>query len=160
VRYRIACGLRLLARVAEQSSGHFPVAGVVIQGGKSYAFRDGLVAIVPGVQNGTRLELTPQQVEAAMTSAPSGWGRYARLEGTTYEQYTRYGRMTDVNGKLIDESAMTFPELAGARYRSAWGRSYNTLMRAWACANVQYLKSKMTCVPLPDGVAGAARSAP
>jgi hypothetical protein len=166
VRFQSYCGRRLLTRIKQQSRGHFPVAGIVLEGGKGYAFRHGITAEVPGIENGVRRQYTDDELEAAISAPIIGWGKYAGLGGTTYEQYVSYGRLIEqpMDGnekpKLVDDSAMTFPELIGMRYKEAWGRNYNSMLRAWTCANMEYIKSKMSCIRMPDGAKGAARNTP
>lgn len=153
------CGLALLRRIAEQSSGHFPIAGVVLERGRAYAFRDGVTVSVAAFANGIKTQLSTQQIEAAMSAPPTGWGQFGRLQGTTFEEYRRFGRLTDGGGKLIDDSGMTFPELVGARWRDDWGNDINSLMRAWACANRSKLGlTEMACVEMPPGAQGLARN--
>lgn len=155
------CGLALLRRVAEQSSGHFPVAGVVLENSMAYAFRDGVTVKIAAFKNGTKQQLSAQQLELSMSAPVIGWGSSARLQGTTYAEYRRFGRLTDGNGKLIDDSSMTFPQLVGTRWREDWGRDINSLMRTWACANRASLGiTEMTCIELPPTSPGAARNAP
>jgi hypothetical protein len=155
------CGLALLQRIAVQSSGHFPVAGVVLENGKAYAFRDGVTVRIAAFANGTSTQLSAEQMEQSMTAPVLGWGQFARLQGTRYDDYRRFGRLTDGNGKLIDDSAMSFPQLVGSRWREEWGGSINSLMRAWACANRASLGiTEMACVELPLNAPGAARNTP
>jgi hypothetical protein len=155
------CSLALLRRVAMQSSGHFPVAGVVLEDGKVYAFRDGVTVQVAAFRNGTTTPLTQEQIEAAVSAPVIGWGKFARLQGTTYDDYRRYGRLTDQDGKLIDDSSKTFPELVGFRWREDWGREVNFIMRAWACGNLKAVGLEdRACVAIPLDAPGAARNTP
>lgn len=155
------CGLALLRRIASQSSGHFPVAGVVLENGKAYAFRDGVTVNIAAFKNGTRMQLSEEQIELSMSAPVLGWGKFGRVQGTTFDQYRRFGRLTDINGKLVDESDLTFPQLVGSRWREEWGKDFNSLMRAWACANRADLSiTEMACVELPAGAPGLARNAP
>ncbi len=155
------CGLALLRRIASQSSGHFPVAGVVLENGKAYAFRDGVTVTIAAFKNGTKTQLSAEQLELSMSAPVIGWGRFARLQGTTFDEYRRFGRLTDVSGKLIDDSSMTFPQLVGARWRDDWGKDINSLMRTWACAHRASLGiTEMACIELPADAPGAARGTP
>lgn len=155
------CGLALLRRIASQSSGHFPVAGVVLENGKAYAFRDGVTVRIAAFKNGTSMQLSEEQIELSMSAPVLGWGKFGRVQGTTFDQYKRFGRLTDINGKLVDESDLTFPQLVGSRWREEWGKDFNSLMRAWACANRAALGiTQMACVELPAGAPGLARNAP
>lgn len=155
------CGLALLRRIASQSSGHFPVAGVVLENGKAYAFRDGVTVTIAAFKNGTKVQLSAEQLELSMYAPVTGWGRFARLQGTAFDEYRRFGRLTDGSGKLIDDSSMTFPELVGARWRDDWGGDINSLMRTWACAHRASLGIiEMACLELPPDAPGAARGNP
>lgn len=144
------CGLALLRRIASQTSGHFPVAGVVLENGKAYAFRDGVTVNIAAFKNGTSMQLSEEQIELSMSAPVLGWGKFGRVQGTTFDQYRRFGRLTDINGKLLDESDLTFPQLVGRRWREEWGKDFNSLMRAWACANLAGLGiTQMACVEMP-----------
>lgn len=155
------CGLALLRRIASQSSGHFPVAGVVLENGMAYAFRDGVTVQIAAFKNGTKKQLSAQQLEQSISAPVIGWGKFARLQGSSFDDYRRFGRLTDVNGKLIDDSSLTFPQLVGARWRDDWGKDFNTLMRSWACAHRASLGvTEMACVELPLDTPGGARNTP
>ncbi|MGD9831309.1 MAG: hypothetical protein AB7U92_01020 [Piscinibacter sp.] len=155
------CALALLQRVGQQSSGHFPVAGVVLENGGAYAFRDGVTVHIGAFKNGTTTQLSAEQIEQSMSAPIRAWGRFARLQGSSFEDYRRFGRLTDGNGKLVDDSAMTYPELVGTRWRSEWDKDFNSLMRAWACANRKALATtQMACVEMPAAAPGAARNMP
>jgi hypothetical protein len=157
----IACSRKLLTQIRNQSSGHFPVAGVVMENGKAYAFRDGITIQVGSFRNGTARQLTQEQIEDAISGPVIGWGRFARLQATTYENYRMYGRQIDgVTQKLVDDSALTFPELIGQRWRNDLGHNMNSLLQAWACANGKYLGTSMTCVSIPEAAGGSARNKP
>lgn len=155
------CALALLQRVGQQSSGHFPVAGVVLEDGRAYAFRDGVTVNIGAFKNGTTTQLSVEQIEQSMSAPIRAWGRFARLQGSSFEDYRRFGRLTDGNGKLVDDSAMSYPGLVGARWRNEWDKDFNSLMRAWACANREALAiTQMACVETPTAAPGVARNTP
>jgi hypothetical protein len=161
IDFQVRCGRKLMNRIRIHSHGHFPVAGIVIRGGRASAFRHGVLAVIPGIQNGTKAQPTTDQIESAIAGPVTGWGEEALPQGTTYADYVRFGRLTSVEGTLIDDSASTFPQLVGARFRNEWGNNFNSLMRAWACANAKSLGiAGASCVEIPADAPGAARRRP
>lgn len=157
-RFIIRCSSKLLSQISNASHGHFPVAGVVYKNRKAYVFRDGIEVTVPGIKNGETRQLTEQELDAAISAPYTQWGYEAYPQGTTYADYFKFGRLTDASSKLIDDSALKFPQLIATRYRDDWNTKFNTLLRAWACAHIDALKSKMSCVELPPNTPGAAQN--
>lgn len=159
-KFLVACGRKVLKNIQRSSSGHFPVAGIVTHNGRAYAYRDGVVVVVPGLKNGSNAQLSSQQIESAISGPVIRWGKYAMLQGSTYSDYVRFGRLTDAKGQLVDESALTYPQLVAERFRTEWGGNFNSLMRAWACANISGLGISASCLEIPASAPGAARDSP
>src|SRR5262249_4876748 len=140
------CGSALLKQIKRESGGQFFVAGILIEAGGFYVVRDGVVVSVSGIENGTHGQLSDTTIEKAMVDPLIGWSNYSRFEHTTYDDYARFGRETDANGKLIDDSNLTFPALVAQRFRNSWSKDINSLLRAWSCANPTKIKATAACV--------------
>jgi hypothetical protein len=152
------CGRKVLKLVAKTSHGHFPVAGVVYRDGKAYAFRDGMTVTVDGFANGDTQPLSETQIEAALQAPVKAWSGAAYPHGATYADYAAYGRLHSADGKFIDDSHLTYPQLVAQRHRTERNYNFNSLLRAAICPHSKSWGFKMHCLKLPPDVPGAARN--
>lgn len=132
---------KLFNRVLEQSGGQFPVAGIVFedqipQDGiyEIYCFRNGVTVQVNGVPHRGTAPPTGDEIEKSLNGEVIWIGRFARLQGTTTEEYTANGGTTEV-GNNANRKAVWL-EVSRQLYQAAWGNDRNELMIAWARKNL------------------------
>ncbi|SHG29011.1 hypothetical protein SAMN02745157_3927 [Kaistia soli DSM 19436] len=130
----IFCARKLARQIRDQSGAQFPVAGIVLEDmdgdgvPNQFAFRDGVTAVVPGVTNGKAGPPTPAETEAGLTAAPTAARKFARIAGTTREQFTSYRGAGDVAGLAWLAAVRT-------AYQAAWRADDNDLVSAFAVVN-------------------------
>lgn len=135
------CAVRLAKHIRGQSGAQFPVAGMVLEDmdgdgiPNQFAFRDGVTVTVSGVTGGKAGGPSAAENVAARDQPPLRAKVFARIAGTTREQYAAYSGTAN---------AQAFEGLAwlGAvrqAYQQAWGASDNPLLDAWATANAKAL---------------------
>ena len=132
------CGQKLAARINEQSGAQFPVAGIVMEdmgdGMRQFAFRDGVTVSVPGVSNGKKGYPTREEIEAALQAAPTDAKKYARIQGTTREEYETYMRKVK-NTEPQPVVGLNWAKVIRDEYQQAYRSDCYDLMDAWAVAN-------------------------
>jgi hypothetical protein len=139
-RARLRCTGALGRHIIGQSGAQFPVAGIVFEDiipadgvFEVYAFRDGVTVRVRGVNHRGTAQPTAEEIEKSLSGFVLSTGRYARIQGTTREQYRANGGSKDVNG-------LAWLGVSRELYQAAWGQERNELMIAWARANAVSLK--------------------
>lgn len=132
---------KLFNRVLEQSGGQFPVAGIVFEDQipedavyEIYCFRNGVTVQVNGVQHRGTAPPTDEEIEKSLHGAVTWIGRFARLQGTTTEEYSENGGTAEVGNSANRKAAWL--EVSRQLYQAAWGNNRNELMIAWARKNL------------------------
>jgi hypothetical protein len=126
---------KLCERIRDQSGGQFPVAGIVYEDMAGpftiWGFRDGVTVGFQGTINDEPKQVTPEQIRASLErGTPLRYtGSFARLQGTTRDEYKHAGGSTNVEGAA-------FLDLNRRLYQAALGHDRNELMIAWAKANL------------------------
>lgn len=132
------CALKLAERINEQSGAQFPVAGIVMEdmgdGMQQFAFRDGVTVSVPGVTNSKKGYPTRDEIDAALQAEPTAAKKYARIQGTTREEYETYMRnVKKTEPQPVD--GLNWAKVIRDEYRQAYRSDCYLLMDAWAVAN-------------------------
>jgi len=135
------CAKKLLNRILGQSSGHFPVAGIVMEDilpadgvAEQYAFRDGVTVRVTGVKNTKPGDPSEEEIKASLENDIVTAGKYARLQGTTRDQYEIYV-VQQTNQQPENVSGIAWPNVVRHLYQQAWNSESYLLLDAWAWAN-------------------------
>jgi hypothetical protein len=135
------CSLIVLDQVNGASTRQFPVAGIVYEDQdevgvyEAYPFRDGVTVKIDGVRHLTREQVTPEEIEAAISAPVRAVMRYARLQSTTRDQYTANERAAGRTPAPVGSAGtrdMAWLDVVRTSFQQAWGRNDNTLMVAWA----------------------------
>jgi hypothetical protein len=132
---------QLFERIIGQSGAQFPVAGIVFEDkngdgvNKIYCFRDGLTVRVKGVRSDDHVP-TDEEIEKSLHGEiDKTWtGQYARIQGTTREQYKANGGTVDVGDQ--NNLKLSWLDVIRELYQAAWGKDRNELMIAWAHSNL------------------------
>lgn len=130
------CARKLARLIRGQSGAQFPVAGIVLEdmdgdgAPNQFAFRDGVTAAVPGVTNGKAGAPSAAETEAGLSATPTAARKFARIAGTTREQFKAY-RGADAP----DVAGLKWFDAVRAAYQAAWGADGNDLINAAAVAN-------------------------
>jgi hypothetical protein len=66
-----------------------------------------------------------------------GSGKFARLQGTTREEYKANGGTVDVGDSSGGHRNRSWLEVSRELFKSAWDNDRNELLIAWARANVK-----------------------
>ena len=124
------CARRLADRMNCQSNYQFPVAGIVIENDQNYAFRDGVTVRIRGIQNGSSNQLDDAAIEKSLKpklkagdELLEAW-KFARLQGTTREEYRGAGGTLDVSG-------LKWLEVVRNSFQAALKSDRNELLVAW-----------------------------
>jgi len=132
---------KLFNRVLEQSGGQFPVAGIVFEDilpadsvYEIYCFRNGVTVQIKGVKHRGTEQPADEEIEKSLNGEVTWIGRFARLQGTTTEDYTENGGTADVGNSNHRKAAWL--EVSRQLYQAAWGNDRNELMIAWARKNL------------------------
>lgn len=129
-----SCARRLADRMNCQSNYQFPVAGIVIENGKNYAFRDGVTVVIAGIVNGSDKQLSGEAIEKSLQPNLKAGdelleaGQFARLQGTTRKEYR------DASGTL-DVSGLNWLEVVRKSFQAALKSDRNELLVAWLKSN-------------------------
>jgi len=116
------CARHLETRILGQSSGHFAVAGVVLEDilpedgvYEAYAFRDGVTVRAKGFEQGTTEVLDPARLAAAAgpVTATASKAAPARLAGVTRAEFKAFRPGAKVEG-------LAWLETVRAEYQRAW----------------------------------------
>jgi len=117
-------------RIVSQSGGQFPVAGVVLEDilptdnpdgiYEVYVFRDGVTVRVDGIKNGSTIQPTEEQLDAALFGEVKSSGIYARVQGTTREEYKVYGGTVDVGESRLGHRKLAWLQVVRELFKSAW----------------------------------------
>lgn len=135
----------LFNQVLYQSGGQFPVAGVVYEDMEGdgtyypYIFKDGVTVYVPAEKHPSNPDeaLLDWYLTLTNNDIMSYTGTYARLVGTTREQYTANGGTIDVGTSDSKETRkVAFLDAVRSLYQKAWDSKFNELMIAWAKKNL------------------------
>lgn len=140
---------RLLRQVLIQSGGQFPVQGVVFEDMEGdgtywpYIFADGVTAyiadpaMVSTVQPPTQAMLE-HYITASYAQLKGYSGTYARVCGTTPEQYTAFGGDTLAESPERAGRPLTSQWLPIVRrlYQLAWNSDFNELFLMWGAENL------------------------
>jgi endoglucanase len=139
------CTDKLSKRIHGQSGGQFPVAGLVFEDllptdkhdgiHEMYPFRDGVTVRVDGVRNQSTMQPTAKQIDAALVGEVKGSGIYARVQGTTREEYKNNGGTADVGDSK--QRKLSWLAVSRDEFKAAWGSERNELLIAWARSNVK-----------------------
>jgi len=131
------CARHLELRILGQSSGHFPVAGVVLEDvlpedgvHEAYAFRDGVTVRAKGFEQGTTEPLDAARLAAATgpVTATASKPAPARLAGVTRAEFKAFRPAAKVEG-------LAWLETVRAEYQRAWRSERNALLEAWLRAH-------------------------
>jgi hypothetical protein len=130
---------KLADRIISQSGGQFPIRGIVYEDilpangiHEVYCFMDGVTVKVNGVDHRGEMQPSPEQMEKALRATKSEvtWvGKYARLQGTTREEYQKAG-----GNENVQDTAWL--DVSRKLYQQAWNSDRNELLIAWAKANL------------------------
>lgn len=153
---------KLIARIRGQSGSQFVVAGIVYEDQnvpqvfELYCFRHGVTVGLNGLDTGhKRRQVTPEELELALSpDATIKWsGDYARIQGTTREEYKSnevfLGRTPqDVGESKPGKRKLSWIAVVRDEYQKAWKSAHdpalpegpnkyrNELMIAWARQNI------------------------
>lgn len=134
---------KLFNQILTQSGGQFPVAGIVFEDilpadgvNEIYCFRDGVTIRVDGVPHRGTSQPTGAEITKSLTGEVQSSFVYARLQGTTREQYRANGGTVDVGTSAVGQRKLSWLAVSRDSYKAAWGRDRNELMIAWARANL------------------------
>ena len=128
------CTAAVLDRIISQSNAQFPVAGLVLEDQhvagnyEVYPFRDGVTVRVDGITNMRQVIPTATMNEIALSAPPKATGLYARVAGTTREEYAAICPDADVTG-------LAWRRVVRQAYQSAWRSDRNPLLVAWLRAH-------------------------
>ena len=138
------CTRALSNQILDQSGAQFPVAGIVFEDliphdGRMevYAFRNGVTVLVPGVTHRGTQQPTAEEIQKSLNAEPTKALKFARVQGTTREDYQANGGTRDVLG-------LAWLEVSRDLYKAAWGHNRNELLIAWARANRATLVSAVS----------------
>ncbi|EEF62879.1 hypothetical protein [Pedosphaera parvula] len=130
---------KLTDRIISQSGGQFPVRGIVYEDilpangiHEVYCFMDGVTVKVNGVDHRSEKQSSPDQMNKALqaTKADVTWvGKYARIQGTTREEYQQAGGKENVQDAA-------WLDISRKLYQQAWNSDRNELLIAWARVNL------------------------
>jgi len=130
------CTDRVSKRIISQSGAQFPVAGIVFEDilpvdgvNEIYCFRNGVTVSVPGVPHRSTRQPTPQEQAKSLHDSIASTFRYARIVGTTREEYIANGGKEDVQGNK-------WIAVVKKLYQDAFNSVVNELMIAWAKKNL------------------------
>jgi len=136
---------KLLERIKSQSGAQFPVAGVVYEGEVMeknlyvpYIFKDGVtVYVADSTKKSTELCPTDEMLHYYLTLTDSQiksyTGRYARICGTTREQYREFGGLLEVGySDGTENRKVLWLQIVRNLYKKAYKSDYNELMIVWA----------------------------
>lgn len=143
-------------RILEQAGLQYPIAGIVYEdldgSGKyqAFPFREGITVGRRGFVTGTKVRPTAAQIEDALDpdSAKTLYAaRYARLQGTTREEYKSYCRSFPADCPGLDVGSSTGYKtdpirsanwLSASRLatQAAFSSGSNALLGAWAISNL------------------------
>lgn len=137
------CTERLSRRILEQSGGQFPVAGIVFEDilpadgiYEMYCFRDGVTVGVEGVAHRGTHQPTDEEIRASLFGQVLWSGAFARLQGTTREEYRENGGAVDVGDSSRSNRKLVWLQVVRAQYQAAWDDGRNELLIAWARGNL------------------------
>lgn len=129
------CTSKLSRKVIEQSGGQFPVAGIVYEDlnedgiNEVYVFRNGVTVSVNGIKNGSTQQPTSQQINNSLNGGVESTFKFARIVGTTREDYKSFGGKQDVEGNK-------WLKVVKDLYHKAFNSDTNDLMIMWAKHNI------------------------
>ena len=134
---------KLAKHIIDQSGAQFPIAGIVFedvlpQDGiyEVYCFRNGVTVGIKGVKHRKTEQPTAQEIEKSLYGEIEWTGKYARLQGTTREDYKDNGGKIDVGDSSKGNRKIQWVEISRELYQAAWGNNKNELMIAWARRNL------------------------
>ena len=136
----VTCTRKLRRRIIAQSGAQFPIAGLVLEDmdgdgvWSMYAFRDGVTCVVQGVANGSTEVPTPFHLAQALGAPVTRVKVYARIAGTTREEYRKNGGVVDVGTSRNQKPA--WRAVVRDLYQKAWRNDRNELLVAWARSNL------------------------
>ena len=132
------CAEHLSEEIIHNSGAQFPVAGIVYEDilpadgiFEAYSFRDGVTVGVTGLEHQKTTVLTSEDQQAALEAEVLWSGRFARIIGTTREQYLQTGGLEDVGDSAVNRK-LTWLKVVATLYQNAWGKDRNELIIAWA----------------------------
>jgi endoglucanase len=134
------CAVQLAKHIRNQSGAQFPVAGMVLEDmdgdgtTNQFAFRDGVTVAVSGVTSGKAGAPTSAENKAALENPPLRAKLFARIAGTTRQQYAAYAGVSEAT---LD--GLAWLEIVRQAYQRAWGAASNDLINAWATNNASSL---------------------
>ena len=138
-----SCAKRLARHIREQSGAQFPVAGIVLEDmdgdgvANQFSFKDGVAVAVDGVILGKKGAPSAAETSAALTADPRSAKKFARIAGTTREQFLAFKPETSA----ADVEGIGWLAVVRHAYQEAWGQDANALISAWASANASFLRS-------------------
>ncbi|MCA1591830.1 MAG: hypothetical protein LC754_04085, partial [Acidobacteria bacterium] len=137
------CTDKLFNHILQQSGGQFPVAGIVFEDilpedgvNEIYCFRDGVTARVGGVPHRGTAQPTMEQINLCLNGEVQSSFVFARIQGTTREEYRANGGTVDVGSSEVGKRKLEWLGVSRDLYKAAWGQDRNELMIAWARANL------------------------
>ena len=119
------CAEEILNWILCQSNGQFPVAGIVIEQGRAYSFRDGLsVKLKWSPKSNFTQPLTKQYQAAALdpNHAVVDYGEYARIAGTQLKWYQNFETQY-LHRTPIATTKSQFASVVRDLYQDAWKRA-------------------------------------
>lgn len=137
------CTETLSRRIHDQSGGQFPVAGIVFEDNlpadgvyEAYGFRDGVTVGIEGVEHRGTGQPSEEEIHASLFGRVTWSGLYARLQGTTREQYRASGGTVAVGDSSRSNRKLAWLDVVRELYQAAWDTQRNELLIAWARANL------------------------
>ncbi|MGB8507185.1 MAG: hypothetical protein WCD76_02170, partial [Pyrinomonadaceae bacterium] len=137
------CTDKLFDHIIGQSGGQFPVAGIVYEDilpedgvNEIYCFRDGVTARVGGVPHRGTAQPTAEQINLCLNGEVQSSFVFARIQGTTREEYRANGGTLDVGSSEVGRRKLEWLGVSRDLYKAAWGQDRSELMIAWARANL------------------------
>lgn len=140
---------QIVERVLVQSGGQFPVSGVVYEDMEGdgtyypYIFKDGVTVYLndesmKAADNNPTEAMLDYYLTLTDSQLKSYTGTYARIVGTTREEYKANGGTVDVGtSESTDTRKVAFLGVVRELYQKAWDTNYNELMIAWAAQNLE-----------------------
>jgi len=131
-----SCTDKLSRQIINQSGAQFPVAGIVFEDilpedgiNEIYCFRNGVTVKIGGVPHRGTLQPSQQEQELCINGAVSKTLKFARIAGTSREEFIANGGAEDVAGNKWNEVIKKL-------YQGAFNSDVNELLVAWAKKNL------------------------
>jgi hypothetical protein len=134
------CMDKTFRHILGQSSGQFPVTGIVVKDmdgnskGNLYVFRNGVTVLIDTIETGSETPLTKKQQANSFIAQVRQTYSYARPVSLSREQMTAYAQIEKIQIPDLGTSSErknNWNEVVRLLYQQAWGQEANHLIRAW-----------------------------